>query len=74
MFNLFHKNSKTDSNEILRTKKEIINDFISILEDFQNTMNSNVQWKKKKFVLDNQINLAKENYMRQIVDLNIKGE
>lgn len=72
MFNLFQK--KSNSNEIINTKKEILNDFILILEDFQNTLESNLQWKRKEKTLENEINLTKENYLRQINDLNLKGE
>lgn len=73
MFNLFQKKSK-NKQEILDLKNELYNDFISILEDFQNTIASNLQWKRKQLVLENEVNLTKEVYEKKIEELNTNGE
>ena len=73
MFNLFQKKSKNEQ-EILNLKNELYNDFISILEDFQNTIDSNLQWKRKQLVLKNEVNLTKEVYEKKIEELNTNGE
>ena len=73
MFNLFQKKSK-NKQEILDLKNELYNGFISILQDFQNTIDSNLQWKRKQLVLKNEVNLTKEVYEKKIEELNTNGE
>ncbi len=80
---LFSKKSKQIedlSNEIVRlnhqlyyNKKEDINDFISILEQIQETINTPMQWKQKLCTMNNQTELALENYRNKIIELDINA-
>ena len=54
-------------------KKDDINDFISILEQIQETNNENLQWKRRQCIIDNEINLALENYKNKIIELDINA-
>lgn len=57
--------------ESTQKEKEYINDFILILNQIQELSNTNTQWKRKKVQIDNAIDLAKENYTKKIVELDI---
>ena len=80
---LFNKKSKqieTLSKEVFRlnrqlyyNKKDDINDFISILEQIQKTNNENLQWKKRQCIINNEIDLAIENYRNKILELDINA-
>ena len=50
-------------------KKELIEDFILILEQIQETNNENLQWKKRQTIIRNEIALALENYEQKMVEL-----
>lgn len=54
-------------------KKELIEDFILILEQIQETNNENLQWKKRQSTIRNEISLALENYTKKIVELEEKS-
>lgn len=80
---LFNKKSKQIeelSEEINRlnrqlyyNKKDDYNDFISILEQIQQTNNENLQWKKRQSTMNNEISLSIENYRNKILELDIKA-
>ena len=53
-------------------KKELIEDFILILEQIQETNNENLQWKKRQTIIRNEIALALENYEQKMVELKEK--
>ena len=54
-------------------KKDDINDFISILEQIQETNNDNLQWKKRQCIINNEISLALESYRNKIKELDINA-
>lgn len=54
-------------------QKELINDFIGILEQIQQTNNENLQWKKRQCRINNEIILAIENYENKIMELDINS-
>lgn len=73
---LFNKKSKLAEQSVQETKKEdyskqkeLINDFIFILEHIQETNNENLQWKRRQCRIDNEITLAIENYRQKILEL-----
>ena len=77
---LFNKKSKSIEQSVQETKKvkedyskqkELINDFIFILEHIQDTNNENLQWKRRQCRIDNEITLAIENYRQKILELDI---
>ena len=75
---LFKKNIKVDKSKTLEqqlclNQKELINDFISILEQIQKTNNENLQWKKRQKTINNEIDLAIENYINKIIELDINA-
>ena len=75
---LFKKNIKVDKSKTLEqqlclNQKELINDFISILEQIQKTNNENLQWKKRQKTINNEIDLAIENYRNKIIELDINA-
>ena len=75
---LFKKNVKIDKvktleQQLYSNQKELINDFISILEQIQKTNNENLQWKKRQSTIKNEIDLAIENYRNKIMELDIKA-
>ena len=80
---LFSKKSKqieTLSEEVNRLNRQLyynqkddINDFISILEQIQETNNQNLHWKKRQCIINNEINLALENYKNKIIELDINA-
>ncbi len=59
--------------QLYYNKKDDINDFISILEQIQETNNQNLQWKKRQCVINNEIDLALENYRNKILELDINA-
>ena len=59
--------------QLYYNKKDDINDFISILEQIQETNNENLQWKKRQCIINNEINLALENYKNKIIELDINA-
>lgn len=80
---LFNKKSKQIeelSEEINRlnrqlfyNKKDDYNDFISILEQIQQTNNEKLQWKKRQSTINNKVDLAIENYRNKIIELDINA-
>ncbi len=64
---------KTLEQQLYYNQKEDYNDFISILEQIQETNNENLQWKKRQSTINNEINLALENYRNKIVELDINA-
>ena len=54
-------------------KKDDYNDFISILKQIQETNNVNLQWKKRQCIINNEINLALDDYKNKIIELDIKA-
>ena len=58
--------------QLYSEKKELINDFILILEQIQETNNETLQWKKRQTIIRNEITLALENYEQKIVELKEK--
>lgn len=80
---LFNRKSKQINNlseEVIRlnrqlyyNKKDDINDFISILEQIQETNNENLQWKKRQCIINNEISLALEKYRNKIIELDIRA-
>ena len=52
-------------------KKDDYNDFISILEQIQITVNTPMQWKQKITTLDNIIGLTIQDYKNKIIELDI---
>lgn len=61
------------NNQLYYNKKDDINDFISILEQIQETNNENLQWKKRQCIINNELNLALENYKNKIIELDINA-
>lgn len=55
----------------IKEKRDLVEDFILILEDIQNTNNEKLQWKHKQLVINNKIDLAIENYKKKIVSIDI---
>ena len=53
-------------------QKELIDDFILILEQIQKTNNKTLQWKKRQTVIRNEVTLALENYEQKLVELKEK--
>lgn len=80
---LFNKKSKqieTLSEEVNRLNRQLyynqkddINDFISILEQIQETIDTPMQWKQKLCTMNNQTKLAIENYRNKIMELDINA-
>lgn len=75
---LFKKKTKVDKvktleQELYSNQKELINDFISILEQIQETNNTSMQWKQKTCTINNQAQLAIENYRNKIMELDINA-
>ena len=64
---------KTLEQQLYYNKKDDINDFISILEQIQETNNENLQWKKRQCIINNEINLALDNYKNKIIELDINA-
>ena len=60
-------------------EKDYINDFISILEQIQETNNGKfekntwVNFQKKQLIINNEIDLAIENYRNKILELDINA-
>ena len=48
--------------QLYSEKKELIEDFILILEQIQETNNEKLQWKKRQTIIRNEITLALGNY------------
>ena len=78
LFNKKSKQIKKLSNEVNRlnkqlyyNKKDDINNFILILEQLQETINTPMQWKQKVCTINNEIILALENYKNKIIELDI---
>lgn len=74
MFNKKSKqiqNLKKSNNNLVKKQKENIEDFILILNQIQDVINSKKQWKRKTLSINNSIDLAKENYIQKIVELEI---
>ena len=78
MFNKKSKQIEELSEEVNRlnrqlyyNKKDDINDFISILEQIQETINTPMQWKQKICTLNNETELAIKNYRNKIIELDI---
>lgn len=74
MFNKKSKqiqNLKKSNNNLVKKQKENIEDFILILNQIQDVINSKEQWKCKTLSINNSIDLAKENYIQKIVELEI---
>ena len=65
------KKLQKELNNSNKEKIELINDFISILKNIQETNNTKMQWKHKQLVINNSVDLAVENYTNKIVDLDI---
>ena len=65
--------NKTLEQQLYSNQKELINDFISILEQVQETMDTPMQWKQKTCTIKNQTQLAIENYKNKIVELDINA-
>lgn len=59
--------------QLYYNKKDDINDFISILEQIQKTNNENLHWKKRQCIINNEINLALENFRNKIIELDINA-
>ena len=57
--------------QLYSEKKELINDFIRILEQIQQTNNENLQWKKRQCIINNETNLAIEHYRTKIMELDM---
>lgn len=55
----------------IKEKRDLVEDFILILEDIQNTNNEKLQWKHKQLVINNKVDLAIENYKKKIVSIDI---
>ena len=75
---LFKKNVKIDKvktleQQLYSNQKELINDFISILEQIQKTINTPMQWKQKVCTMNNEVILALENYRDKIIELDINA-
>ncbi len=75
---LFKKKVETDKIKTLEqqlyySKKEIYNDFISILEQIQKTNNKPMQWKQKMSTIDNQTESAIQKYRNKILELDINA-
>ena len=64
---------KTLEQQLYYNQKEAYNDFISILEQIQKTNNENLQWKKRQSTINNEIDLAIENYRDKILELDINA-
>lgn len=62
---------KTLEQQLYYNQKELINDFILILEQIQETNNENLQWKKRQSTIDNEVTLAIQNYRNKIIELDI---
>ncbi len=58
--------------QLYSDKKELIDDFILILEQIQETNNENLQWKKRQTIIRNEITLALGNYEQKLVELKEK--
>ena len=56
-----------------KQNKELIYDFILVLENLQEINNQKMQWKHKQLVINNSINLATENLYKKIVDIENLG-
>ena len=59
--------------QLYYNRKDDINDFISILEQIQKTINTPMQWKQKVCTMNNEVNLALENYRNKIIELDINA-
>lgn len=81
---LFRKNLAVDKNKTLEqqlylSQKELINDFISTLEQIQETNNGKfekntlINFKKKQLIINNEIDLAIENYRNKILELDMNA-
>ncbi len=64
---------KTLEQQLYYNQKEDYNDFISILEQIQETNNENLQWKRRQCIINNEIDLALENYRNKIIELDISA-
>ena len=64
---------KTLEQQLYYNQKETYNDFISILEQIQKTINTPMQWKQKLCTMNNQTELALENYRNKIIELDINA-
>ena len=54
-------------------KKDDFQDFITILQDIQNTNNKSLHWKKRQSTINNKIDLAIENYETKIRELDVNA-
>lgn len=76
---MFNKKSKQIRNlkeelqvkqkEVIKDKKEIYNDFISVLKQIQEFTNGDAQWKRKKIMINNAVGLAEEHYYNKMMEL-----
>lgn len=64
---------KTLEHQLYSNQKELINDFISILEQIQETNNEKLQWKKRQSTINNEVDLAIQNYRDKILELDINA-
>ena len=55
--------------EVIKDKKEIYNDFISVLKQIQEFTNGDAQWKRKKIMINNAVGLAEEYYYNKMMEL-----
>ena len=53
-------------------KKELVDDFVLILEQIKETNNEKLQWKKRQTIIRNEVTLALENYEQKLVELKEK--
>lgn len=54
-------------------KKDDYSDFILTLQKIQETNNERLQWKKRQKTINNEIDLAIENYGNKIMELDINA-
>ena len=59
--------------QLYYNKKDDVNNFISILEQIQEKINTPMQWKQKVCTMNNQTELALENYRNIIIELDINA-
>ncbi|MBE5820406.1 MAG: hypothetical protein E7310_06315 [Clostridiales bacterium] len=74
---MFNRKKIEKLNKTIKTlgkqNKELIYDFILVLENLQEINNQKMQWKHKQLVINNSINLATENLYKKTVDIENLG-
>ena len=61
------------NHQLYYNEKNDINDFISVLEQIQETIDIPMQWKKKITTLDNITKLSIQSYRDKIMELDINA-